>query len=195
MGFWSGLGKVLGGIGGAVAAPFTGGASLAWLPAALGAGGAALGAMSGSAANNRGATIEAMLAQDRNRREGAQDQRSSESDALRKLYQTGYLKAGGATPGSGASAYGLPSAGFGPRPASQAQMMGAKTLEMSLLDRLNHPTETTDISKYTKPGIWERIAGIAGPGLTAAGEFANPKAPLPKVPLAIKPKKVPQEYM
>ena len=55
MGFWSGLGKVLGVAGAGIAAPFTGGTSLSALPAILGAGGAALGALGQSAATNRGA--------------------------------------------------------------------------------------------------------------------------------------------
>ncbi len=38
MGFWGTLGKIGGAIGGAVAAPFTGGASAMLIPAALGAG-------------------------------------------------------------------------------------------------------------------------------------------------------------
>src|SRR3990167_11209468 len=51
MGFWSGLGKGLLGAGGAIAAPFTGGASLATvIPAILGTAGAiASGASAGRA--------------------------------------------------------------------------------------------------------------------------------------------------
>lgn len=56
MGFMKKIAKPLLGIGAAVAAPFTGGTSLAWLPAVMGAGGAALGYLGGKKAAGGGGT-------------------------------------------------------------------------------------------------------------------------------------------
>lgn len=53
MGFWGGLGKVLGAAGSIASIPFTGGSSLAWLPPVLGAGGAIAGGMAGGRAAGR----------------------------------------------------------------------------------------------------------------------------------------------
>lgn len=58
---WGKLGSILGSIGSVAAAPFTGGTSLAWLPAALGAGGAALGAIGQSKTQNRDAQLGAQF--------------------------------------------------------------------------------------------------------------------------------------
>lgn len=54
-----GLGSILGGIGSIVAAPFTGGTSLAWLPAAIGAGGAVADSLAAGRAQGRGAAAQA----------------------------------------------------------------------------------------------------------------------------------------
>lgn len=67
-----GLGSILGGIGSIVAAPFTGGTSLAWLPAALGAGGAVADAIGSGRAQGRVAETNANSNYDQNRLRAAQ---------------------------------------------------------------------------------------------------------------------------
>lgn len=173
MGFWSKLGKGLSIGGAALATGLTGGAATPLLGAALGAGGiSALGAGLGAAgsalskgsqasAHNRGVTIEALLAQDANKRAGAQDQRESESDIMKKLAQSGYLKSGGYQGRTGMAA-NLPSYGFGPKAATPEQMSAASTLEGQLMARLKNPAQTTDITKYTKPSGWEKFMGFGG---------------------------------
>lgn len=56
-----GLGRILGGIGSIVAAPFTGGTSLAWLPAAIAGGGALVDGLTsrggGSSSRTSGSTL------------------------------------------------------------------------------------------------------------------------------------------
>jgi hypothetical protein len=179
MGFLSFLGKIAAPVASIAAAPFTAGTSLSWLPAALGAGGAALGSMGEASAQNRGERLAALLEQDKLRLLAEQDRRTSESDAMRKLAQTAYLRGGGyqapATPRTitlGGMQRELPSFGFGPRAASEAQMSAASDLERELLARLSGPGfQLSDYSREMKPGIGERLAGIFGPalGVTAVG--------------------------
>src|SRR5690242_1894677 len=63
MSFLSSLGKILGVAGGVAAIPFTGGASATMLPAILGAGGAAVSALSKGAAQNQSAKTAATIDQ------------------------------------------------------------------------------------------------------------------------------------
>lgn len=73
MGFWSGLGKGLLGASGVIAAPFTGGASLATvLPAILGGVGAVASAASQGRAGGRVAEAGVNQSQDRNKLQAAQ---------------------------------------------------------------------------------------------------------------------------
>lgn len=152
MSFWSGLGKIAA-VG---AAPFTGGASLSALPLidALGAG---AGAASQASASNRGTQAQLLMDQDVMRLRARDDQRTGETDAMRKLAQTGYLQRGGAdfkpsTPYSYS---------FGPQGATDAQKQGAATLEQELLKRLQGgQMQLSNYAQQAKPSIWERIGGI-----------------------------------
>lgn len=97
-----------------------------------------------------------------------------ESDSMKKLAQTAYLKSGGAKPLPTMGASGaIPDFGFGPRPSSAAQMQGASTLEGSLLKRLTPEGQLkpTDPNTYTKEGVGEKIGkygGLLTGGLGAA---------------------------
>lgn len=147
MSFLGTLGKIALGAGGAIAAPFTGGASLAaTLPSIIGAAGAGLGAASQASASNRGTQIDAALAQQREQDQQGQDYadqqqryenelinreaegRSAANDALKGVLRANYIKGrtsdyqgprvlGGAT---------LPTFGFGPK-ASTADEIAAAT--------------------------------------------------------------------
>jgi hypothetical protein len=64
MGMWSKIGSALLTGGAAIAAPFTGGTSLAALPAILGGAGAVVGAMGGAATANRGEQDKLNLSRD-----------------------------------------------------------------------------------------------------------------------------------
>lgn len=174
MSFWSTLGK----IGAGVAAPFTGGASLAAIPMIDAIGGAA-SAGSQAAASNRGTALQAMMDQDRMRMAAADQQRTGESDILKKLAQTAYLKSGGAQYGPTSTPAGmLPTFGFGPRPASAEQMAGASTLEQELQKRLTAPPmQLQDYASKMKPGFWEKFGGILGAGAGAYGAALKPKSP------------------
>lgn len=97
-----------------------------------------------------------------------QGRNANESDAMRKLAQTSYIKSGGAQSGPRSISLGgqtreLPSFGSAARPASAEMKQGAETLQSMLLDRLKsggsyQPTEPT----YTKPGMAENIGSYGG---------------------------------
>jgi hypothetical protein len=193
MSIWSTLAK----IGGAVAAPFTGGASLA-LPALFEAGGAALGGASQASASNRGAQIEAAIEQERlrqqqekNYREALvqreQEGRASATDAFRKLQQTSYLMNRADYTPTSVTSQGKPlrlaSFGFGPKSATESEITGADALRTEVLKRLTQgnaipevqaPSPFTIDPKLLKGSIWEKLAGIAGPALSLYGAATNP---------------------
>lgn len=142
----------LGAIGLGAAAPFTGGASLAGLPAILGAGGAALGAFSGGQAQNRDAQYSGQmdLAQLLNQREmqrqqleansqndafsqnlqRSQEGRASGQDAWRKLLSAQHTMTPGAQPQL-AGKYNV-----APRQATGAETQGADAMTQEVMARL-----------------------------------------------------------
>jgi hypothetical protein len=157
MSFWKALGKI-GAIG---AAPFTGGASLSVLPL-IDAVGSAASAGSQAAASNRGTRLQALMDADQMRMAAAREQRASESDILRKLAQTAYLRQGGSQ-FKPSTQY---SYSFAPRAASAEQMRSAGDLERELLRRMVNPMQLSDYGKDMKPGFWEKFGGIVGAGAT-----------------------------
>jgi len=190
MGFWSTLGKIGGGLGSIVAAPFTAGTSLAWLPAALAAGGTIAGGLASGRASNRGTAAALSVDQQRLALEGDQtrinqqaENRTERGDAWKKLLNADYtLNSKGHTPATLTSQFtgtrALPSFGIartgGP---SEAVTQGATGLQSEVLKRLTSGsqlpgvTATPDLSQYAKPGIWERILGIAAPVATGLGSI------------------------
>jgi hypothetical protein len=164
MSFWSSLGPLLGKVGASVAAPFTGGASLAAIPA-IDAIGAAAGAGSQAAASNRGTKLSALMDQDTMRMRAAGEQRTSESDALRKLIQARYISNGGAhfkptTPYSYS---------FAPEAPGVKEHEAATLLENEMMKRLSNPMQLSDYSKQMNPGFWEKYGGMFGAGASAYG--------------------------
>jgi hypothetical protein len=163
--------KWLGAIGAGVAAPFTGGASLAAIPGLLAGGGQAASSYANSVANNRGAQIAALLDADRNRLAAMQANDSRRNDAFRNMQTTDYLQTfQGYMPREG-----LPSYGFGPQMRSDQFRENARQFELELMNRMRGQGEftPTDINPYLKPGKGERLAGLLSLGLPIAGAFMN----------------------
>ena len=101
---------------------------------------------------------------DRLNLEASAENRAREREALRGLAQTSYLMGGGAKPLNLQVNSGMmPDFGFGPRPASAAQMQGASTLQGTLLNRLTpqgqiQPTKPD----YLNRGTLEKIGSYGG---------------------------------
>jgi hypothetical protein len=188
MGWLSAIGKGLGAIGGIAAAPFTGGASLAALPAILGAGGAALGAISQGQASNRGQEFGGQLdlerllmdrdAQFQNQQIAReQEGRTSGKDAWRRLLSAQHTISPGARPSL--SPYSV-----APRQATGAELQGADAMTQEVLARLmggNPIAEPTQRPlavdpKLLKSGWLEKLAGYGGAGLSAYGALNKGKA-------------------
>jgi hypothetical protein len=113
----------------------------------------------GANAQNKLTKEQMQLQADALQLEREKDRRAAESDILRKLAQTAYLRGGGASmePRSvmmGGQSMALPSFGFGPRPASQAQMDSASDLEKVLLERMTAP--------MVNPAEERKLKGITG---------------------------------
>lgn len=160
MSIWSTLGKI-GAIG---AAPFTGGASLSALPL-IDAVGAGINGATQASASNRGTRLQAQMDQDRLQMDANHENRTAESDIIKKLAQANYLSSGGAN-FQGTTPY---SSSFAPRAASPAQQQAARTMEAELLRRQANPMRLQDYSKNMNPGLWERLGGILGPAASAFG--------------------------
>lgn len=176
MSFWSALGKIAAPIGALAAAPFTGGTSLAWLPAAIGAGGAALSSASGSMANNRGTSAELTL--DANRQfedellKREMEKRANRNDALKQSvfasllsqYHPAQRPMGiSQSPFQGLGDIGGQATNF----AAQDALTRLKAGDQ--LPALQRP----DLSKFMNPSAWERILGIAGAGMGAYGALTS----------------------
>lgn len=134
--------------------------------------GKVLGSFADQSAKNRSTTGDFMQNYDRLMLAAAANRREDESDALKKLYQTSYIRGGGRPyHASAASPYTF---GFGPQAPSDEMKQGATTLQAQLLQRLqpNGSYMPTDPSQYTKEGIGEKIGNIGAlisGGLGAAG--------------------------
>ena len=192
MGFWSKLGKFGLAAGGAIAAPFTAGTSLAALPAVLGAAGGLIGGAGDSAASSRGTNVSIEMEQERLRQQQERDffdqlmarergERESGKDALRSLQHTQYIGGGGREYSAPTTQSGrkLSTYGFGPVATTEAEQTGAQALEKELMARLQGgysvpvPEERDPFSvpdKYRKPGTWEKIGNVAGPAASILSE-------------------------
>ncbi len=162
MGWASILGK-LGAVGAGIAAPFTGGTSLAALGPLLGAGGAALGAFSGGQAQNRDAQFSGQLdlAQLLNKREmdrqgllasADNDYTANQigretsgmqtrNDAWRKLLSAQHTLSPGAQPQL-AGPYNI-----APRQATGAETQGADALTQEVMARLQGGNPIAPVTK------------------------------------------------
>ncbi len=204
MSFWGGLGKVLGVAGGAIAAPFTGGASLAAiLPAVLGAGGAAAGAIADSKANNRGAQysgqldLEKLLMARDQQFQNQQIQREQEgragtTDAYRKLLSAQHIGTPSAQPHL--SPYSV-----APRQATAPELQGADALTQQVLARLQGGNPIPEVAqrplavdpKLLQAGGGEQTAGWLSAILSGLGGVAGAQRP-PYVMSGIPPNGAPR---
>lgn len=172
MGFLSTLGK----IGAGIAAPFTGGASLAAIPA-IDAIGAGMSGAAGSMAHNRGTQAQLELDSQRQieeqllRRE--MEKRTARNDAMRQ------------------SVFGSMLANYQPqaRPAGMPQSpfnlgdIGSRALQFGSQDALGRlqggdqmpALQRPDVSKLAKPGFLERVLGIGGAVAGAYGAASRPR--------------------
>lgn len=194
MGFWSTLGKIGGAAGSIAAIPFSGGLSMAALPGILGAGGAALGAIGQSQAQNRDAKLgaqsdlEQLLLQraqidaqsDRDyfdqgiRRE--QEGRASGTDAYRKLLAAQRTLSPGERPN--VSPYAAPR-----RQPTDMERQGADAMTAEVMARLQggNPIQAPTLRaplppsamdpRLMQPGKLESISGWLAPILGAAGQI------------------------
>lgn len=160
MSFWSGLLKV----GAGVAAPFTGGASLAAVPM-IDAIGAGVNGATQAAAANRGTKLQATMDADMMRMRADEQNRAAMGDATKKLAQAAYIGRGGAsfTP---TTPY---SYSFAPSGASDAQKQGAALMEQEMLKRMKNPVGVSDYDKAGKMGFWEKLGNVVGPAASMFG--------------------------
>lgn len=202
MGFWGGLGKVLGAVA-PVAASFIPGVGPIASKVLSGAG-SAIGAMGGAASANRGEQDKMNLSRDQlaiqeagryenslqNRARLELDQRSQAdaerkqafADALRSalamnMQDAKFDRSGFKTPVANISFSG------GARPSAigaQGRDAGAM-MNNSALQRLMSPepmqelpaAERVKASEPSKASFWEKLAGPLGMGLTVAGQFGG----------------------
>lgn len=200
MSWLSNIGKILGGVGSVAAAPFTGGTSLAWLPAALGAGGAALGAIGQSKAQNRDAQLGAQSDMDRQlllraqldaqgdrdffdqgiRRE--EEGRASGTDAWKKLLMAQRTLSPAQRPN--VSPYSAPQ-----RMPTDMERQGADAMSAEVMARLQGgnpiqaPTRRAPLPpsmmdpRLMQPGGMEKTLGWLAPLLGAGGQIAGAMRP------------------
>lgn len=223
MSFISKLGKILGVAAPVIAAPFTGGASLAGLGASLktalpdiiGGVGSALGGAAKASASNRGTTIDAMIEQQRlrdgemngantanhNRDQLLTDQQKQMADELIARSQEGRASGNDAYKNMLHADYTanrtanykpamvngktLADYGFGPKASSADAIAGANAFKGEAMNRLQNgnpipepaamptptavqtaPTPFTIDPKLMQSGMFEKIAGIAGTGMS-----------------------------
>jgi hypothetical protein len=171
MGFFSALGK----IGSVVAAPFTGGASLAAIPMidALGKGASSAAQ---SMANNRGSAAELELdANDQFERQllaRELEKRNSRNDALRQSI-FGSLLAQYQAPIRPAGMPSSPFASLGAVGTDAANLAAQDALARLRAGDTLPALQRPDLSKYTKSSIWEKLLGIGGAAASAYGAAAS----------------------
>ncbi len=209
MGFWSTLGKIGLAAAPVIAAPFTGGASLASLPGVLKAAGGVAGVvgagLSGKAkddANNRGAKFDGQLELQRLLMEGDRDYfnqsvqreaegRASGTDAWQKLLSAQRTLSPGARPQL-AGQYSV-----APRQATDMERQGADAMTQEVMARLTggnpiaaptrRPVTADDSAVRVDPrlldaGGLEKTAGWLAPILTALGQKRTTAGPMDEIP-------------
>jgi hypothetical protein len=178
MGFWSTLGK----IGAGVAAPFTGGASLAAIPA-IDAASKALGSGSQAAASNRGTKAELMMDQNRDLEAQLLAREREKRDAQQQAYRAAMTGAHATSWKPLARPAGIPGS-YRPMDAlgldagrmlnQQGRMrLGADDLNsrdsMSGMPAYRDLTKDKQFQKTLNPGFWEKLAGVGSAVLPLVG--------------------------
>jgi hypothetical protein len=198
VGFWGKLGDIAGTIG----ASFIPGGSLAKdaIKAGIGAAGAGLSGASEASASNRGSQLEAALAAEQINQLRQQQfqaalmareeaQRSGMKDSMRAMQQADYVinrHPGDYKPASIMSQgqqRQLPSFGFGYRAPGPGETEAAYAVADQARQRLLNggtltpaPIDRGDFQfdpKLLKGSSWEKLAGLLGVGLTAAGSITG----------------------
>lgn len=189
MGFWGTLGKIASVAAPIVAAPFTGGTSLALL-GAIGAGGQVASAAAGAMGAGRQAENQEEMLRDRSRLDLYQQQREAatkDRDAFAKqalraeiLRNLQDVQAP-ATTGSGVA---IPRFEGGMRPSNlgpEFRQFQADLQKRAILDALSDKTAmpgAPTLSQHKKAGFWEKALGIGGgiaQGVSAVGgSFRRP---------------------
>ena len=189
MGLWGKLGRIALGVGGAIAALFTGGASLAGTIGSIaGAAGSTLGAVADAKAANRdagmdAATVAEQLSQARRRQfmeEALQHetmQREGMREGMRNAAIADYVVGGGRpyvapTLQTSRGSRTLPTYGLGPKAPGEAEVEAAYALADQNRQRMAaggslapKPVDRGDFQydpNLMKPGKLETIAGIGG---------------------------------
>jgi hypothetical protein len=196
MGFWSGLGKILGPVAGIAAAPFTGGASL--IPTILQGAGSVVGAMGGASTANRGEQDRQNLTRDQVRVQEAANadrglldraaleikQRDAERAAQKEQFAMALRSAlaMNTKDASFSRPQGIPMISFagGARPSAlgaQGREAASLANNQALQALMNPQTfaapaapERVQMSEPSKASFWEKLAGPVGMGLTIAGQ-------------------------
>jgi hypothetical protein len=189
MGFFSNLLK----IGGAVAAPFTGGASL--IPTIAGAAGDVLGGMSEAKAKNRGSQFEGQMDLERllldrdnsHFNQGLlreQEGRAGGMDAWKRLMMAQHVSNQGQRPQL--SPYSI-----APRERSAEELQGANAMTNEVMARLMGgnpiaPVQSREMSvdpRLLTPGKMESAMGYLHPLLGALGKIKRPEERMSGVPM------------
>lgn len=191
MSIWS---KILG-LGAVAATPFTGGTSLAALPAILGGAGAMIGAAGQGAAQNRGATTAAGIDRDRNvvdanrdyetalanRAKLDLDQRATADKLQSEAWKKSLQSALALNWSPAARPKGVANISFVGKGIGEQGRMSAETINRAAQLKLLNGEKFDDLpglerftpSELPKQSMWEKIANILGPSLSVAGKFAK----------------------
>jgi len=168
MGFWSKLGKgLLAGVG-AIAAPLTGGASLATvLPAVLSGAGAVASGMAGAKAENRGAQDAYNLQRDQLAMQAERDFLNRQNDAYRNAIGSGYVQNWAPmSPREGIRDV------YKGRTLSDGSRRAAELMERRALRELSEGRPYNP-AKASKAGFWENLLGPVGLGLSTVGAIGD----------------------
>ena len=181
-----GVGKAISGAAGSGAS--TGGSLMSKLinGDTLLAAGKGLASIGQTSAHNRGVKLDAMMQGDQMKLLADQDRRAAESDFMRKMQQTSYLKGGGfKDPGTVTSASGQPLTkfDFGARPASESEIAMSTELEKQLMGRLRSPIQLSNYASQMDPGTAEKFMNWLGPAVSTfgvargGGKYQGPNIP------------------
>jgi hypothetical protein len=197
MSFWKTLGKAILTGGAAAAAPFTGGTSMAALPAILGGAGAVVGGMGSAATSNRGQQDVLNISRDQiglRAREGdenaelqrallelkqREDARAAEQDAYKNAMRSSLAM--NMQDASFSRPAGIPTMSFsgGARPSAigpQGREAAAMLNNRAMQQVMSGPAPAMQMSERqpfqqsepSKASFWEKLAGPVGMGLTLA---------------------------
>lgn len=176
--------KSIGKIGAGIAAPFTGGASLAAIPA-IDAIGAGAGAASQASASNRGTKAELLLDQNRDLEQQLLAREADKRAAQRQAYAAAMMGERGQSWSPLSRPAGVPGSYNGLTDASRgvsselfnqamARMKAPDMQAQSGVPAYRNLAQDPEFLKTMKPGFWEKFGGILGAGASAYGAASRP---------------------